>query len=308
MSPKQTSIDDIVRFTSGSRHFAADVLRVITQLLDSWGCEDSRREAQLIIADVGNSHPGKVPELPDEIGPLASEQGRHLRELLLFRRNGVPIQCRLGYTYSHGCYLHVTPDVLVPSLEVDALIDSAGVILSNLPFSNVRVLDVGTGCGVIAIALAKQFAHSHVFATDVSEKALLVARANAALNRVCNALFICGDMFSALRGNSSRQSDLLVSNPPYFTTNGLTLLPSALKRYVPQLAINGGSDGLSFFRTLALETHCHIGIGGYAIFLHAAGQHDKVRSLFDVTGRYELVGYRSDQFRDKRVIILRRSR
>lgn len=299
-------IDNVVQLVASSRHSKCESLGFINQLLDTWGCEDSEREARLLLAHVMGDTSGRVPELPDEIGPLRVKQTRLLQELLAFRHTGVPIQCLLGYTYSHDCFLRLTPDVLVPSLEVDIVIDTVTAILSRTPSHNARVLDLCTGCGVIAIVLAKQFPRSHFVATDISENVLSVASANATLNGVYNILFTRSDMFSTLQTSNSEPFDLIVSNPPYFPTNDVRLQPLPLKKHLPALAIDGGRDGLAFFRTLTHEAHCHIRKGGHAVFLHAMGQHDIVRHLFIAARRYEVVECRCDRFGDKRIIVLRR--
>lgn len=156
---------------------------------------------------------------------------------------GEPLAYILGDAEFYWCKIGVSPDVLIPRPETEGLCDLA--IRQNRGKS-VRALDLCTGSGCIAIALKKTCPDWEVVAVDVSLNALNMARSNAESNNA-EILFVESDMWQNVTGTF----DVLVSNPPYIDSRGMTELPQSVKDFEPHLALYGGEDGLDFYRDIA---------------------------------------------------------
>ncbi|WP_295686770.1 peptide chain release factor N(5)-glutamine methyltransferase [uncultured Nevskia sp.] len=185
--------------------------------------------------------------------------------------------------------LAVDTHVLIPRPDTETLVEWA---LSLLPEKTAaaRVLDLGTGSGAIALAIASERPSTSVIATDVSEAALDVARENARLNEVSNVEFICSSWLEGLsksacdeRGGNS--FDLIVSNPPYIAEGDSHL--SAL-RYEPRLALTSGADGLDAIREIVRDAPAHLKAGGWLLLEHGYDQSSAVRALLQAAGFAEL--------------------
>ena len=162
--------------------------------------------------------------------------GRYLHERLKRK----PTQYITGRQEFHGLEFRVTPAVFIPRPETEMVV---GTALDHAAGAE-RVVDVGTGCGCLAVTLQKTWARATVFASDVSTAALEVARENA---RTLDApvRFFCGDLLDACR---DRSLDLIVSNPPYIPEG--SGLPAEVRDYEPSIALFGGPDGLAFYKDL----------------------------------------------------------
>jgi len=182
--------------------------------------------------------------------------------------HGTPVQYMIGSAPFYGRTFKVTPDVLIPRQETEELIWRVGQ-WANRYAADLRqpsVCDIGTGSGAIAITLALEHPDWHVSAVDISEKALNVARENAAALGA-HVEFRHGNLLSPLQGESF---DFLVSNPPYITQQEMSELDDTVGDYEPHLALFGGEDGLDFYRQIieALPSvfgHAHTFIAAFEI-------------------------------------------
>ena len=185
-----------------------------------------------------------VPRLNLLLSPMdevSEEAEKHYRSLLARRANHEPLQYLLGTEDFYGLTFRVTPHVLIPRADTEALCEKA---LEVLP-ENGRVLDLCTGSGALATAIAHNRKDARVFASDLSTDALLIARENAARNHA-DVTFYQGDLFEPLNGLIF---DLIVSNPPYISGEDMHTLQPEVKQE-PQMALYGGEDGLDFYRQL----------------------------------------------------------
>ena len=161
--------------------------------------------------------------------------------------NDEPMNYVLGYSYFYGYKMIVNKDVLIPRYETEELV---GLILAKydhyFPKQDVKVCDIGTGSGAIAIALAKEEAHMELYASDISPVAIEVAKVNAR-NNDANVKFMVGSMCDPFIENNIKV-DILVSNPPYIKQN--EVLENSVKDYEPHIALFGGEDGLKFYRQI----------------------------------------------------------
>lgn len=227
---------------------------------------------------------GRVQIYLDLDRPLAPDELARIRELVGRRRKREPVAYILGKRDFYGRTFEVTKDVLIPRPDTEILVERA---LSHLPADEPRrVLDLCTGSGCVAICLAVLRASAVVVATDVSEEALGVARRNAASNGVDGKMvFHRGDLFDALRGEAP--FDVITANPPYIPSRDIEDLDPDVAAFEPRLALDGGADGLDFYRRLAKEAPSWLVEGGVLLVEVGQGQAGDVERAFVAAGASE---------------------
>ena len=187
---------------------------------------------------------------------LDAEAARRVERLFLRRRAGEPVAYLTGEREFYGLSLKVTPDVLIPRPETELLVVLA---LERLPNRAGRVLDLGTGSGAIAVALAHAAPDAEVVAVEVSRAALAIARENAARHHV-GIRFVEGEWFAGLAGE---RFDVIVSNPPYVAAGDSHLGEGDL-RFEPRTALAAGPDGLAAIRAIVAGAGRHLVAGRLA--------------------------------------------
>ncbi len=245
-----------------------------------------RLDAQLLLAAVLDRPRSWLIAHGDE--PLARVQAQRFEAWCSERAAGVPVAYLLGEKEFHGLTLRVDRNVLVPRPDTETLVDWALELLRDMP-PQPKVLDLGTGSGAIALAIAHASPAAQVCATDVSSQALAVARANG--ERLGLAVeWLQGDWWAALVG---RHFDLVLSNPPYVAEADAHLAALA---HEPRLALTPGGDGLGALRAIALDAARHLHDGGWLLVEHGHDQADAVHSMLreqglrQVTTRKDLAG------------------
>ena len=177
--------------------------------------------------------------------------------------NNEPLNYVLGYSYFYGYKFIVNNDVLIPRYETEELV---GLILSKydeyFKDKKINLCDVGTGSGAIAIALKKEENNLNVYASDISDKALEVAKQNASNNK-CDVKFLSGSMLDPYIERGIKV-DILVSNPPYIKT--VETIESSVYDFEPHVALFGGSDGLKFYRDILSNANKIINENGLIFF------------------------------------------
>jgi release factor glutamine methyltransferase len=263
-------------------------------VLEAAGVETARVDAEWLLAGVlgvrrAELYLGLARELPDGIA-------RRYSVVIRRRAAREPLQQILGWQEFRGLRLGITREVLVPRPETEMLVEWA---LALLPADGRRrlVVDVGTGSGCIACAVASERADVDVIALDVAPPAARLARGNVArLGHQTRVRVVVGDLVSALDAASA---DMIVANPPYLTRAMLAAAPPEVREHEPPLALDGGGDGLAVIRPLTRDTRRVLRPGG-ALVVETAGdaQVDAVASLFrdsgytDVAVRADLAGVR----------------
>ena len=204
-------------------------------------------------------------------------------EALVDRRaRGEPVAYLTGEREFYGRSFQITPAVLIPRPETELLVDLA---LSHIPAdSPSRVLDLGTGSGCVAIALASERSHSKILALDQSVEALAVARRNAVSAHVGNVAFLHSDWFSAL---GRELFDVIVANPPYVASADPHLAAGDV-RFEPRQALDGGPDGMDAIRHIVAEAKGHLAPGGWLMFEHGYDQGERARLTLHAAG-YEKI-------------------
>lgn len=194
--------------------------------------------------------------------------GRFLR-LAALRAQGKPLQYITGHQEFMSLDFRVDPHVLIPRQDTETLVEAVlrhAVTLGQ--GRELHLLDIGTGSGCIAISLAHYLENLRVTAVDISAGALKVAAENAVLNKVEEKItFVQGDIFDLWkRGRENRVYDVIVSNPPYIRSEEIARLQREVRDHEPVSALDGGKDGLTFYRFLAQMSPRHLKPGGYLAF------------------------------------------
>ena len=188
---------------------------------------------------------------------------RHRRRLLAVaerRRRRVPLQQILGHTEFYSLSFRLSQHVLIPRPETEILVEQAIEAVARRTGNNrVRIADVGTGCGGIAMALAVNLTRSHIYATDTSPNPLATAKVNAQAHGVLERIsFLEGDLLEPLPG----PVDIIVANLPYIPTERIPLLEPEIREFEPVEALDGGADGLDLVRRLLRASPDYLNAGG----------------------------------------------
>ena len=214
---------------------------------------DPSQDALLMLAHILQKNPLSVRL--DGARELSPEDSARYRALLLHRAQRKPLQYLLGEQWFYGLAFQVDERVLIPRQETESLCELGIQHLKTL--TNPAALDLCTGSGAIAVTLKHFCPHATVHACDLSTDALTVATANAQKHQV-NIAFHQGDLFAPL-GNLT--FDLILSNPPYIESEDCKTLQAEVLQE-PIMALDGGPDGLDFYRCIARQAHAHLNSGG----------------------------------------------
>lgn len=206
------------------------------------------------------------------------KQAQEILKATSMRASGKPLSAIFGFVEFYGLKFDVNKKVLAPRMETEILVEEVLNYLKE--HKNAEVLDLGTGSGAIAVTIAK-FSNAKVSAIDVSKQALQTAKTNAEKNGV-KVEFIESDMFSKLKNR--KKFDVIVSNPPYIRTLDIVGLDEEVKNYDPSLALDGGEDGLKFYRIIAQQAPQHLTKGGMLFLEIGQGQFKDVEKLLSEAG------------------------
>jgi len=205
---------------------------------------------------------------------LSHEQAALFSALIERRNRGEPIAHILGKREFWSMLLYVTPDTLIPRPETELLVECALCLIA--PDGKSEVLDLGTGTGAVALAIASERLHSHITACDQSCAALEVAQRNAKTHTIENITFVQSDWFGALH---SRRYDLIVSNPPYVKLDDPHLTQGDIV-FEPRAALVSGSDGLDDIRLIIGAANAHLKCDAWVAVEHGHDQGQAVRHIF----------------------------
>jgi release factor glutamine methyltransferase len=274
-----------LNLAEGSYSVRVTVLEIIqrsTEFLSKKGVDSARLQSELLLADVLKLRRMQLYLNFERVVTKLEEDA--LRERILRRSKHEPLQHILGTACFCGLDMAVNAHTLVPRPETELLAEKAWEFLGQRPAAGGKLapsaLDFGTGSGCLAILLAVKCSSATLVACDISSDALSMARANAARHGVSERVqFLLGDGFLALEGKS--QFDLIVSNPPYIPTGEIDGLEPEVRDHDPRAALDGGADGLDFYRRLAGEALGWIKPGGKLMAEFGDDQAEKVRAIFE---------------------------
>jgi release factor glutamine methyltransferase len=253
-----------------------DVINKTTPFFEKQGMESPRLNIELLLAHVlRKKRLALYMEFERELEEATLER---LREMVKRRAAGEPLQYITGETEFCGLKFAVDKRVLIPRPETELLVETVLRQITNHQ-SPITIVDVGTGSGCIAVALALKLTGAEVVAIDASDDALAVARANANRHDLEKKIrFLEGDLLEALP--SSSRVDVIVSNPPYIASGDWAGLPKEVRDFEPVRALVAGEDGLEIFRRLAMTAGRVLTPNGFVALELGAGQRPAVEELF----------------------------
>jgi release factor glutamine methyltransferase len=211
---------------------------------------------------------------------LTPDEQSNFDEVIRERARGCPTQYITGHQEFWGLDLLVSPAVLIPRPETEHVVETVLELVKEYPFDGpgrLKLLDVGTGSGCIALALASEMPHAEIHACDISEEALEIARVNAArLALGGKVLFRKSDLLSVYAGECF---DFVISNPPYVGECDANKVQKQVREFEPKIAVFSGREGMEIYRRLVPEAHEHLHPGGWLVAEIGYSEEDNVRNL-----------------------------
>ena len=245
------------------------------------GVDQERRTAGILLCHVLEIDRTHLLTRSDE----QIEANRYTAYLALVKRRaaGEPVQYITGHQEFYGLEFIVTPDVLIPRPETEFLVERVIKLARESRNETPLIVDLGTGSGCIAVTLALHVPGARVIATDSSNAALDVARANAGRHGARDRIeFVQGDLLTPLVERDLEAAvDILASNPPYVDEDKPELIQREVSEWEPPSALFGGADGLDFYRRLLLDAPRYLKPGGYLVCEIGYGQLDAIHELID---------------------------
>ena len=278
-----------------------EVIQRSSEFLANKGVESPRLQIELLLA-----HLLGLPRMQLYLNferVLTSAELKGLRALVKRRGQREPLQHIVGTASFCGLELAVNRQALIPRPETELLAERAWQFLSAANSEPPTALDFGTGSGCLAIALAVKCSIAQLFAIDISNEALELARQNAIRHDLGSRIqFFAGDGFAALPNNG--RFNLIVANPPYIPSPTINTLAPEVRDHDPQLALNGGLDGLDFYRRLAVEAPAFVKPDGRIMLELGDGQADAVSEVF-AQQKWVVEAVEEDYNRQPRVFVAR---
>jgi len=211
-----------------------------------------------------------------------SEIQADVESLTARRQTGEPLQYITGQSEFFGLPFSVGPGVLIPRPETEHLVEEVLRLARLIPETNPHIADIGTGSGIIAVALASSLPKAQITAIDCSPQALTIARENAARNEVSNRItFLEGDLLTPLAG---QRFEIIASNPPYIPTADHDSLAIEVRDHEPHSALFAGEDGLDLYRRLIPEALSLLVPNGWLVLEIGFGQESDIHSLLESAG------------------------
>lgn len=256
----------------------AEILRTATLRLDEGGIDSPRLDAEILLAHVLKWRRLSLYIDADKVLPL--ESVLRFNDLITRRLEKIPVAYLTGTREFMGLTFAVNESVLIPRPDTEILTEGVGEYLRELG-GEVTFADLGTGSGAIAISILKFVKSARSAAVDISAEALEVAKFNATKFHVKDRIeFFLGDLFTPLAG---RTFNAIVSNPPYISTGELATLQAEVQQE-PRLALDGGADGLNFYRRIISDAPKFLVSGGLLAVEIGINQATAVKTLMEVAG------------------------
>ena len=230
------------------------------------------------------------------------------RKLVLKRSKHTPVAYLTGHKEFMSIDFEVDEKVLIPRPETETLVEATLKKMELQPNREWVAIDMGTGCGNIAVTLAKN-QNIRIYASDISEYALSVSMRNAKNSRVEKSIrFLCGDLFKAFNGlNLDKKIDFIVSNPPYVSSADFEKLPIDIKQFEPRIALDGGSRGMDFYPELIKGAEGFLKPHGFLIMEIGYGQVEEIKKLVSLNKAFLEPKIVMDYGGIERVVICTRS-
>lgn len=278
-----------------------ELIRLSTRYFQEKKIESARLDAELLLAHALGVR--RIDLYLNYDRPIQQEELRGFRSLVRRRAHREPVAYITGVKEFWSLEFAVNPFVLIPRPETELLVEQtlkASEPAYTRAGRGLSILELGTGCGAVAVALARSLSHKAIItATDISPEALSVARGNAIRHGVQeNARFLCGNLFDPI--NPHFRYDLIVSNPPYIPSSLIPALMPEVRQHEPIQALDGGDNGLSVIGRIIQEAPSRLLDGGRLLLEMGDEQREHIRSLLKETGAFgELIFCRDYSGRDR---------
>ncbi len=282
------------------------VLDWTQKYLQEKGISGARLESELLLS--------QILEL-DRVGlylnydmALSSNELSRLRGFIQRRIKGEPLQYITEHQEFWSIPFKVGPQVLIPRPETEILVEEALRVIELERWDEPRIVEVGTGCGAIAISIAKSVPSARVMATELSWEAIALARENATTQDVSSRIFfVRGDLLSFGKAGKTGRWNLIISNPPYIKRGDIGSLQREIRDFEPREAIDGGIDGLDFYRRFFVDAPPCLGKEGWLILEIGADQGEDVLQMMEQLGGFKERRIVSDYSGKSRAIIAQKA-
>jgi release factor glutamine methyltransferase len=272
-----------VRIIPGLKDGASvsEALQLIAQTFRAAGIDDADADARVLAGHALHLDRARLISQSDRV--LEAREVNAISGLAARRLKREPVSRILGRKEFWSLALAITPDVLVPRPETETVVEGAldFVVRNGLRMEKLRILDIGTGSGALLVALLNELPNATGIGTDISRAALEAAQINVAqFGFESRSSLIACDMAAGVQG----QFDLVVSNPPYIARGQIASLAPEVRDYDPMMALDGGGDGLTAYRSISADAKRILAQGGRLFVEMGAGQEPAVRELFTNAG------------------------
>ena len=266
-----------------------DILNESTKELEAANMPSARLDAEILLSFLLGCESLEFIKNPDMI--ISENQLAGFRSLIARRLQWEPVAYITGRKNFWTFTLEVSRDVLIPRPDTEIIVEEALDVCRKTNSAEIKILDIGTGSGAIALALAKEIPHAEITATDISAAALALAKKNArALNFGNKIKFHQGDLFEPVEG----VFEVIVCNPPYIPQDEYIKLPVGVKDYEPQIALLADKDGLEFYKKLIYQAPVYLQKNGWLLLEIGAKQEKPVRGMMEESGFYDKIAMRRD--------------
>jgi len=284
-----------------------ELLKVSADYLKQKGIDSPRLSAEILLAH--QLHLTRVKLYLQYDQPLTEQEVEGYRSLIRRRLSREPIQYITGTQEFWSMEFIVNPSVLIPRPETEVLVEQA-VSLSkqnpNLLEEGANLLDLGTGCGALAVVLAREFKKALIWATDLSEEALEIAHRNAERHGVRDRIeFRAGDWFTPFAGKASR-FDMILSNPPYIPAEAFETLAPEVRDHEPRSALDGRAQGMYDITRILREAANYLVPGGWILMEMDPEQIPKAIQVIEETGQFAEHRRVQDYSRRYRVVMAKK--
>ncbi len=276
---------------------AKDKLKEISEKFGNCGIEAAEKEAELLLSEGIDV---SLIDLYKDNPELDDTQSRFLDEMVSRRCGREPLQYIIGHIDFLGLNLEVGEGALIPRPETELMAEHAIKLLGAKNTDQISVLDLCTGSGCMALAIAVKFPYALVYGVDISEKAIRYARINAKQNNIKNVFFYCGDLFSTVK--KIKSFDLIISNPPYIKSDDIKDLQPEIRDWEPLSALDGGIDGLVYYRKIVSAARQILNNKGILMLELGDGCAQPVKEIFEDSG-YSSIEILKDYSGKERIIL-----
>jgi len=289
------------------RWTAENLLQWSIDCLTEAGVEQPRPDSELLVADA-LGHAGRHAVYLEPERPVSAPQLAVCRGAVKRRAAREPVHYILGRREFWSLDFKVNPHVLIPRPETEVLVEHVLQRFAAGPRKpSPGILDLGSGAGNIAVAVAGEIPDSRIVAVDVSANALAVARENARTHQVAGQIrFLCGHWFASIRTTNPAPFDCIVSNPPYIDTPALKRLQPEVKDFEPRLALDGGRRGLAVYENIIPQAGRFLNRRGWLILEIGDGQAGPIAQLIEQTAEFERPEVHADYSGHPRVVAARK--